>query len=200
MARLVLDCDGVDVITHELVGEVITIGRAPSNDVVIDDPTVSAQHASLTKAPTGYRLKDLGSRNGTRINGVCITDAELKDRAEIRFGYVTGVFRDADPTLPMPSPEMRCVIAVKHADFDCDVQNVPKAGAKLPPNMTPFAPFDGLPPLNQVDQTTMRRLRELADRRGWRIEDLIRETLGQWMAQYEAERGLETKVIRFPNR
>jgi pSer/pThr/pTyr-binding forkhead associated (FHA) protein len=95
MARLILDCDGVDVIMHELITDVITIGRAPSNDVVIDDPTVSAQHASLTKLPSGYRLKDFGSSNGTQINGVCITDAELKDGAEIRFGYVTGVFRDA---------------------------------------------------------------------------------------------------------
>jgi hypothetical protein len=95
LRRLTLDCDGVDVITHQLIGDVITIGRAPSNDVVIDDPTVSAQHASLTKLPSRYRLKDLGSSNGTQINGVCITDAELKDGAEIRFGYVTGVFRDA---------------------------------------------------------------------------------------------------------
>jgi pSer/pThr/pTyr-binding forkhead associated (FHA) protein len=95
MARLVFDCDGVDVITHELIGDVITIGRAPSNDVVIDDPTVSAQHASLTKSPSGYRLRDLGSTNGTQINGVSITDAELNDGNEIRFGYVTGVFQDA---------------------------------------------------------------------------------------------------------
>jgi hypothetical protein len=92
MARLVLDCDGVDVITHELIGDVITIGRAPSNDVVIDDPTVSARHASLTKLPSGYRLKDLGSSNGTQINGFSITEAGLKDGAEIRFGYVTGIF------------------------------------------------------------------------------------------------------------
>jgi pSer/pThr/pTyr-binding forkhead associated (FHA) protein len=95
VTRLVLDCDGVDVITHYLIGDVITIGRAPSNDIVIDDPTVSAQHASLTNSPSGYRLRDLGSTNGTLINGVSITDAELKDGAEIRFGYVTGVFRDA---------------------------------------------------------------------------------------------------------
>src|SRR6266699_5688051 len=95
MARLVLDCYGVDVITHELIGDVITIGRAPSNDVVIDDPTVSAQHAVLTKLPSGYRLKDLGSSNGTQINGFSITEAGLKDGAEIRFGYVTGVFREA---------------------------------------------------------------------------------------------------------
>ena len=40
MARLVLDCDGIDVITHDLIGGVITIGRSPSNDVVIDHPTV----------------------------------------------------------------------------------------------------------------------------------------------------------------
>ncbi len=99
MARLVLDCDGIDVLTHELIGDVITIGRTPSNDVVIDHPTVSWQHAVLTKSPSGYRLKDLGSTNGTQIDGVSITDAELKDGAEIRFGYVTGVFRDATASI-----------------------------------------------------------------------------------------------------
>ena len=95
VTRLILDCDGVDVITHHLIGDVIKIGRASSNDIVIDDPTVSAEHASLTKSPSGYRLRDLGSTNGTQVNGVFITDAELTDGAEIRFGYVTGVFRDA---------------------------------------------------------------------------------------------------------
>jgi len=99
MARLVLDCDGIDAITHDLLGDVITIGRNPSSDVVIDHPTVSGQHAVLTKSPSGYRLKDLGSTNGTQIDGVSITDAELKDGAEIRFGYVTGVFRDATASI-----------------------------------------------------------------------------------------------------
>ena len=95
MACLVLDFEGLDVLTHELIGDAVTIGRAPSNDIVIDHPTVSAQHARLTKSPSGYRIKDLESTNGTQIDGVSITDAELKDGAEIRFGYVTGVFRDA---------------------------------------------------------------------------------------------------------
>jgi len=95
MIRLLLDCDGVDVITHDLIGDLIRIGRAPSNDIVIDDPTVSAQHALMTKSPSGCRLKDVGSTNGTQINGISITDAELKDGAEIRFSYVTGVFQNA---------------------------------------------------------------------------------------------------------
>ena len=45
MACLVLDFEGLDVVTHELIGDAVTIGRAPSNDIVIDHPTVSAQHA-----------------------------------------------------------------------------------------------------------------------------------------------------------
>src|SRR4029453_5119085 len=95
MARLGLDCDGVDVIAHELIGDITTIGRAPSNDVVIDNPTVSAQHASVTKSPNGYRLKHLGSKNGAQINGISIVDAELHDGSEIRFGHVTAHFQDA---------------------------------------------------------------------------------------------------------
>jgi hypothetical protein len=39
VTRLLLDCDGVEVITHDLIGDVIRISRAPSNDIVIDHPT-----------------------------------------------------------------------------------------------------------------------------------------------------------------
>ena len=61
-------------------------------------------------------------------------------------------------------------------------------------------PFDGLPPLNKVDRTMMRTLRELADRRGRSVEGLIREALEQWVAKCEAEPELETKIVRFPKR
>src|SRR5262245_6015191 len=111
MARLILDCDGVDVITHELTGEITTIGRVPSNDIVIDHPTVSAQHASLTKSPTGYHLIDVGSTNGTQINGVSITDAELHDGNEIRFGHVTGHFQDTTGGI---DPERELQVSDKH--------------------------------------------------------------------------------------
>jgi pSer/pThr/pTyr-binding forkhead associated (FHA) protein len=69
MACLVLDFEGLDVLTHKLFGDAVTIGRAPANDIVIDHPTVSAQHARLTKPPSRYRIKDLESTNGTQING-----------------------------------------------------------------------------------------------------------------------------------
>jgi pSer/pThr/pTyr-binding forkhead associated (FHA) protein len=92
MARLVLTCDGVDLVTHELVGDLITIGSAPLNHIVIDNPAVSAQHAILARVADSYRLKDLHSTNGTQVNGVSITDAELKDGDKIQFGSVVAVF------------------------------------------------------------------------------------------------------------
>ena len=92
MARLVLICDGDDLGTHELGGDIVSIGRAPLNHIVIDHWTVSWQHAVLLRAGDSYRLKDLDSTNGTQINGVLVTDAELKDGDTIRFGSVIAVF------------------------------------------------------------------------------------------------------------
>jgi pSer/pThr/pTyr-binding forkhead associated (FHA) protein len=92
MARLVLNCQGVDLVTHELVRDIVMIGRAPSNHMVIDHPTVSGQHALLLRVRHSYWLKDLNSTNGTQINGDFVTDAELKDGDTIRFGFVIAVF------------------------------------------------------------------------------------------------------------
>lgn len=92
MAWLVLNHDGTDLVAHKLRGEVITVGRVPLNQIVIDDPTVSAQHALLGRVGNSYRLKDLHSTNGTQVNGVPITDAELNDGDKIRFGSVVAIF------------------------------------------------------------------------------------------------------------
>src|SRR5947207_137356 len=92
MGWLVLNHDGTDLVVHKLLGEVITIGRVPLNHVVIDNPTVSAQHAILARLGDSYRVKDLHSTNGTQVNGVSITDAELKDGDKIQFGSVVAVF------------------------------------------------------------------------------------------------------------
>ena len=92
MARLVLNCEGVDLVTHEFFRDIVMIGRAPSNQIVIDHPTVSAQHTVLLKVGNSYWLKDLNSTNGTQINDMLVTDAELKDGDTIRLGSVIAVF------------------------------------------------------------------------------------------------------------
>jgi pSer/pThr/pTyr-binding forkhead associated (FHA) protein len=77
---------------HELGRDIVMIGRAPSNQIVIDHPTLSAQHAVLLKTGASYSLKDLDSTNGIQIKDILVTDAELKDGDTIRFGSVRAIF------------------------------------------------------------------------------------------------------------
>jgi pSer/pThr/pTyr-binding forkhead associated (FHA) protein len=53
----------------DLTKEIATLGRDVASDIVLGDPEVSRQHARLTRTPGGYVLEDLGSTNGTFING-----------------------------------------------------------------------------------------------------------------------------------
>src|SRR5207249_1737425 len=68
----------------------IGLGRHPLSDVRFDaerDLDVSSRHAALVRKPEGYLLQDLGSRNGTYVNGTRITgDTLLKDGDVIGFG------------------------------------------------------------------------------------------------------------------
>ena len=57
--------------THavKLVGDRVTVGRDPSNQVVLPDPNVSRFHAELVARAGGWEVVDLGSQNGTRVGG-----------------------------------------------------------------------------------------------------------------------------------
>jgi pSer/pThr/pTyr-binding forkhead associated (FHA) protein len=86
--------NGTRALKHELVGDTVRIGRGPLNDIVIDNPVVSAQHAMLLKTGDSYWLKDLNSTNGTYVNGSLFTYGELKDGDTIRFGAVMAIFAE----------------------------------------------------------------------------------------------------------
>lgn len=70
------------------------IGRGRSSDLWIDDPAVSEHHADLTLSDEGWLLRDVGSRNGTRVNGWRIDQAPLVDGDFVQFAQVGLVFRD----------------------------------------------------------------------------------------------------------
>ena len=67
MGWLVLNHDGTDLLVHKLRGEVITIGRVPLNHVVIDNPTVSAQHAILARLGDSIGSKIWAQQTGHRL-------------------------------------------------------------------------------------------------------------------------------------
>jgi len=75
----------------------ITLGRADC-DVSLKDPELSRQHALISIHGMNARLEDLGSTNGTFVDGERIESAELSDRSEFRIGFHEFVFvmRDQD--------------------------------------------------------------------------------------------------------
>jgi len=70
-----------------------TIGRHSSNDIVINDVLASKYHAALTQTEDGYLIVDLGSRNGTYVDGKGIQFQSLKGNEEIRIGHTVLCFR-----------------------------------------------------------------------------------------------------------
>jgi predicted component of type VI protein secretion system len=69
--------------TFQLTGQEITIGRDPSNDITIKDPEVSRQHARLLAQAGEYVLEDLGSTNGTFVNGQRLIGPHLLKTGEM---------------------------------------------------------------------------------------------------------------------
>jgi predicted component of type VI protein secretion system len=90
---------------HELVEDLVTIGRAEDNTIVIGDPSVSSHHAHLQLIGEAYRLKDLGSTNGTRVNGIPVAEAALRFDDRIRFGAAEARY-EPDTTGSQPLPHL----------------------------------------------------------------------------------------------
>jgi len=65
---------------------VITLGRLPTNTVVLDHPQVSGQHARLERSGNGYRIVDLGSTNHVYVNARQVSTHNLKPGDEIHIG------------------------------------------------------------------------------------------------------------------
>ncbi len=79
-----------------LAGPRVTVGAEPSNDVVLDhDRTVSRVHGVFEQLGSTWLLRDLGSRNGTYVNGERISERMLRDGDQIRLGTTQLCIRTA---------------------------------------------------------------------------------------------------------
>jgi len=84
--------------TTEMAEPWVTIGRTSSSDLVINDYTVSKDHARLLCRPGRYMLEDVGSRNGTWLGEDALRRFDavpIKSGAEVRFGRQTFTFFDS---------------------------------------------------------------------------------------------------------
>jgi transcriptional regulator with GAF, ATPase, and Fis domain len=69
----------------------IRLGKAPDSDLVLLDETVSRQHCEVSRVPTGIRVRDLGSTNGTFVESARITDAVVPVGSVFRVGNTTEI-------------------------------------------------------------------------------------------------------------
>jgi hypothetical protein len=69
-----------------------TAGRHPRSDIFLDDITVSRRHVEVSRSPSGYVVRDVGSLNGTYVNRERIDEATLTDGDEVQIGKFKLVF------------------------------------------------------------------------------------------------------------
>src|ERR1039457_7690997 len=68
------------------------VGRDLDCDIPLASRSVSRRHALVEKTPNGWVVRDLGSANGTRVNGARVTEAPLVAGAAVMFGEVEALF------------------------------------------------------------------------------------------------------------
>src|SRR5690242_17561238 len=99
MAKLILSMDGLVLKEIPLTKERTTIGRKPHNDIQIDNLAVSGEHAVIVTILNDSFLEDLGSTNGTVVNGNPIKKHFLQNNDVIELGkYKLKFVGEATPT------------------------------------------------------------------------------------------------------
>ncbi|HZE95455.1 MAG TPA: FHA domain-containing protein [Planctomycetota bacterium] len=95
MLTLVLKETG-NPVTYNLSDDVITLGRSKENNIVLKNIKASRRHARIERIGATYQITDLGSGNGTKINGKKIDFHTLKKGDEIRIGDATITLKAID--------------------------------------------------------------------------------------------------------
>jgi hypothetical protein len=93
ISRLVLVKEDGTEASFPLIRDSYTLGRHRNNDIVISDPKASSFHARIDRAPDGFVLVDLKSRNGCWVNGKRVETVKLKTGDELRLGMAKLVYK-----------------------------------------------------------------------------------------------------------
>ena len=112
MAKLILSMEGQVLKEIQLSKERTTIGRKPHNDIQIDNLAVSGEHAAIVSVLDDCFLEDLGSTNGTQVNGQTVKKHFLQNNDLIELGkYKLKYVQEA-------APAAAAAPAVEKADFE----------------------------------------------------------------------------------
>jgi putative peptide zinc metalloprotease protein len=103
--RLIIRTGPNPGVVIDLTKEVSMMGRDVTNDVVLGDAEVSRQHARITRTPAGFVLEDLGSTNGTFVNGERLAAPRV-----LNAGDLIGVGENVTLTFESTAPESAATV------------------------------------------------------------------------------------------
>lgn len=125
MASITLYVPEQDPIAIELDAyEQITIGRGPDNDLVLDHVSLSGSHAVIQNEGGAFKVTDLGSTNGTFVNGDQITEAPLTEGTRVLFGSVDSVFSEGGEAAAAPAEAEAGASEMGHASHQAHLAEV----------------------------------------------------------------------------
>ncbi|MEJ2399108.1 MAG: FHA domain-containing protein [Gammaproteobacteria bacterium] len=138
MPRLILMHEGAVIREYKIEKERTTVGRKPENDIHLEDPTVSGEHAAFLKHKNVY-VEDMGSTNGVILNGKRITKRQLNNGDVVKIGrhefkFVDEVSGQFDKTVMIQAATVETKPAAAAKSGVVKVLNGPKTGEQIPLN------------------------------------------------------------------
>ena len=120
----------------DLIEERVTMGRALDNMLRLEDGTVSHHHAMLIVDAAEYKVRDLNSTNGTRVNGIRIVETALHNGDSLRVGSVEMRYESDVKKSSQPLPPSKTGV---------DLTQVGRGGSAPPPTFGSASPFGRKP-------------------------------------------------------
>lgn len=148
MAKLILTLEGSTIREVPLDKERITIGRKPTNDIQIENLAVSGEHACIVTILNDSFLEDMGSTNGTLVNGNPVKKHILQNNDVIEIGkyrlkYVAG----APAAAHAGNEDFEKTMILRPAAKPAAPKPAPEAAPAAKPSMPPPTPKPVVPPV-----------------------------------------------------
>jgi hypothetical protein len=131
MAKLHILSGVLEGKAFDLIEGRVTIGRALDNIIRLEDGTISHHHAMLVQEGADYKLRDLNSTNGTRVNGLRVVETKISNGDQVRLGSVEMRYESDVKKASQPLPP-------QHAGVNLD--QLGRGGAP-PPTFGSASPF-----------------------------------------------------------
>jgi len=112
MPRLIVDSPEVPQQTYEMSDELVTVGRAADNTISIAHASISGHHAELTLVEGDYKLTDLNSTNGSRINDERVTEGVLRNKDILQLGNIIFLYESENVLAAPPLPDAESAITL----------------------------------------------------------------------------------------